>query len=371
MKRNPVFSLLRPALVFALSMAILAIVPNPLPTARAEVRKSWSRGGVPSLAPLVARVTPAVVNIATSGRVRASSNPPERGPGNPAAEEKRVTSIGSGVIVDARRGYVLTNHHVVRNADQILVRLKDRRVLRARLVGSDPGTDLAVLQILASRLTALPLGDSDALRVGDYVVAVGNPFGLGQTVTAGIVSALGRSGFSPRGYENYIQTDASINPGNSGGPLIDLRGRLIGINTAIIGRGRRGGSLGIGFAIPSNLARRVMSQIVRYGNVRRGRLGIVIQDLTPALARKYGVPAIGGAVVRTVSPRTAAARAGLLAGDVIVAVNGRAVRGSSDLRTRIGTLRVGERVLLKLYRRGAARNIAAVIGNLGVPVPVR
>jgi serine protease Do/serine protease DegQ len=219
--------------------------------------------------------------------------------------------------------------------------------------------------------TALPLGDSDALRVGDYVVAIGNPFGLGQTVTAGIVSALGRSGFSPRGYENYIQTDASINPGNSGGPLVDLRGRLIGINTAIIGRGKGGGSLGIGFAIPSNLARRVMSQIVRYGNVRRGRLGIVIQDLTPALARKYRVPAIGGAVVRTVSPGTGAARAGLRAGDVIVAVNGRAVRGSSDLRTRIGTMRVGVRVRLRLYRGGSLRSIAAVIGKFGAPVRVR
>ena len=322
---------------------------------------------MPSLAPLVAKVTPAVVNIATVGRVRGGSNPLERGPGNSASEEKRITSIGSGVIVDARRGYVLTNHHVVRNADRILVRLKDRRVVRARLVGSDAGTDLAVLQILAGGLTALPLGDSDALRVGDYVVAVGNPFGLGQTVTAGIVSALGRSGFSPRRYENYIQTDASINPGNSGGPLIDLRGRLIGVNTAIIGGGKGGGSLGIGFAIPSNLARRVMDQIIRYGNVRRGRLGIVIQDLTPALARKYSVPATGGAVVRTVSPRTAAARAGLRAGDVIVAVNGKSVRGSSDLRTRIGTMRVGARVRLKLYRRGALRTIAAVIGEFREP----
>ncbi len=363
MKRIFVFGLL--------GLAILAIAPTSFPTARAEVRRGWSRGGIPSLAPLVAKVTPAVVNIATTGRVRTRTRSLDRGPGNPAAEEKRVTSIGSGVIVDARRGYVLTNNHVIRNADRILVRLKDRRIVRARLVGSDAGTDLAVLQIPAGGLTALPLGDSDKLQVGDYVVAVGNPFGLGQTVTAGIVSALGRSGFSPRSYENYIQTDASINPGNSGGPLIDLRGRLIGVNTAIIGRGKGGGSLGIGFAIPSNLVRRVMSQIIRYGNVRRGRLGIVIQDLTPALARKYSVPAIRGAVVRTVSPRTAAARAGLRTGDVIVAVNGRAVRGSSDLRTRIGTMRVGERVRLKLYRRGAVRTIAAVIGQPVAPQRVR
>ncbi|MHA1537918.1 MAG: trypsin-like peptidase domain-containing protein, partial [Alphaproteobacteria bacterium] len=230
------------------SLAILAIAPAPLPTAQAERSGGWSRGGVPSLAPLVAKVTPAVVNIATRGRVRAGAKSLERGAQGARPGVRRVTSIGSGVIVDAARGYVLTNHHVVANAEQILVRLKDRRVVRARLVGSDAGTDLAVLQIPAGGLRALRLGDSDALRVGDYVVAVGNPFGLGQTVTAGIVSALGRSGFSPRGYENYIQTDASINPGNSGGPLIDLKGRLIGINTAIIGGRKGGGSLGIGFA---------------------------------------------------------------------------------------------------------------------------
>ena len=368
MKPVSVANLVRPIFTLVLSLAMLGAITTQVP---AETRKGWSRGGVPSLAPLVARVTPAVVNIATSGRVRAGSNPLGRGSDNSARGVQRVTSIGSGVIVDARRGYVLTNHHVIRNADQILVRLKDRRVVRARLVGSDAGTDLAVLQIPAGGLTAIPLGDSDGLRVGDYVVAIGNPFGLGQTVTAGIVSALGRSGFSPRGYENYIQTDASINPGNSGGPLIDLRGRLVGVNTAIIGGRRGGGSLGFGFAIPSNIARRVMGQIVRFGNVRRGRLGIVIQDLTPALARKYRIPKGGGAVVRSVSRGTAAARADLRAGDVIVAVNGRSVRDSSDLRTRIGTLRVGDRVRLKLYRGGGVRTVAVVIGRLGTPVRVR
>jgi Do/DeqQ family serine protease len=318
------------------------------------------RDGVPSLAPLVNRITPAVVNIATRGHVRGSPMG-ERGDRGPSSGTTRqVTGIGSGVIVDARNGYVLTNHHVVRRADQILVRLKDRRVVRARVIGSDAGTDIAVLQIRASRLVALPLGDSDNLQVGDYVVAVGNPFGLGQTVTMGIVSALGRSGLSPRGYENYIQTDASINPGNSGGPLLDLHGRIVGINAAIIGR--RTGGTGIGFAIPANMARRVMNQIVRYGNVRRGRLGVVIQDLTPSVARRIGVPIGPGAVVREVQPNTAAARAGIRQWDLIVAVDGARVRDAGGLRSRIGTLRVGDRVRLRVVRAKVPRTISVVIG---------
>ena len=207
---------------------------------------------------------------------------------------------------------------------------------------------------------ALPLGNSDRLQVGDYVVAVGNPFGLGQTVTMGIVSALGRTGLSPRGYENYIQTDASINPGNSGGPLVDLRGRIVGINAAIIGR--RTGGTGIGFAIPANMARRVMRQILRYGNVRRGRLGVIIQDLTPAIARRLRAPPGPGAVVREVQPNTAAARAGIRKWDVIVAVDGVAVRNVGGLRSRIGTLRVGDRVRLRVIRGGVRRTISVVIG---------
>jgi Do/DeqQ family serine protease len=329
--------------------------------ALAEAPPGLQRGGIPSLAPLVNRVTPAVVNIATSGHVRASGGfgegESERGP---STQGRRVTGIGSGVIVDARHGYVLTNHHVVRRADKILVRLKDRRVVQARVIGSDAGTDIAVLQIRARHLVALPLGNSDHLQVGDYVVAIGNPFGLGQTVTMGIVSALGRSGLSPRGYESYIQTDASINPGNSGGPLIDLRGRIVGINAAIIGR--RTGGTGIGFAIPANMARRVMNQIVRYGNVRRGRLGVVIQDLTPAVARQIGVPLGPGAVVREVQPNTAAARAGIRQWDLIVAVDGAKVRDAGGLRSRIGTLRVGDRVSLSVVRARVPRTISVVIG---------
>jgi len=311
---------------------------------------------------MVNRVTPAVVNIATRGPVRnglTSEDGTDRGPSN----GRRATGIGSGVIVDAKNGYVLTNHHVVRRADEILVRLKDRRVVRARVIGSDAGTDIAVLQIRASGLVALPLGNSDNLQVGDYVVAVGNPFGLGQTVTMGIVSALGRTGLSPRGYESYIQTDASINPGNSGGPLLDLHGRIVGINAAIIGR--RSGGTGIGFAIPANMARRVMNQILRYGNVRRGRLGVVIQDLTPSVAKQIGVPIGPGAVVREVQPNTAAARAGIQVWDLIVAVDGAQVRDAGGLRSRIGTLRVGDRVTLRVVRAKVPRTISVTIGPPG------
>jgi Do/DeqQ family serine protease len=346
------------AIAAALLLAAAAIGQGPAEAASPGLR----RDGVPSLAPLVNRITPAVVNIATRGHVRGSpmGEGTDRGPSSGGTTTRQVTGIGSGVIVDARNGYVLTNHHVVRRADQILVRLKDRRVVRARVIGSDAGTDIAVLQIRASGLVALPLGNSDNLQVGDYVVAVGNPFGLGQTVTMGIVSALGRSGLSPRGYESYIQTDASINPGNSGGPLLDLHGRIIGINAAIIGR--RTGGTGIGFAIPANMARRVMNQILRYGNVRRGRLGVVIQDLTPSVAKRIGVPIGPGAVVREVQPNTAAARAGIRQWDLIVAVDGARIRDAGGLRSRIGTLRVGDRVRLRVVRAKVPRTISVVIG---------
>lgn len=323
-------------------------------------RGALMRNGVPSLAPLVARVTPGVVNIATSGQVKIEQSPLYQDPyfRRFLPQQRRVTSVGSGVIVDAQRGYVLTNQHVVRFADQILVRLKDRRVVRAKLIGSDAGTDIAVLQIPAQGLTAVPFGDSDELQVGDYVVAIGNPFGLGQTVTLGIVSAIGRTGLSPRGYENYIQTDAPINPGNSGGPLIDLHGRVVGINSAIFGRS---GNIGIGFAIPVNMARRVMGQLTRFGNVQRGQLGVVVQDLTPETAREYKAPVGDGAIVREVSAGSAAAAAGIRVGDVIVAIDGHTVRDAGDLRSRVGTLRVGARVQLTLYRQGQQRTVIAVI----------
>src|SRR5215218_7512083 len=260
--------------------------------------------GLPTLAPLVNQVTPAVVNISVVTRASMEDNPLFRDPffmrffSLPERPQRKEQAAGSGVIVDAARGYVLTNHHVIKDAEQVIVTLKDRRQFQAKVVGTDPGTDVAVLHIEARELTAIRFGDSDQLLVGDYVIAIGNPFGIGQTVTSGIVSALGRSGLSPEGFEDFIQTDASINPGNSGGALVNLRGELIGINTAILGPA--GGNIGIGFAVPSNIARAVMSQIVKFGEVRRGRLGIEMVDLTAEIAKRLGVSTIEGVAVAAV-----------------------------------------------------------------------
>jgi serine protease Do/serine protease DegQ len=266
------------------------------------------------------------------------------------------------VIVDATTGYVITNHHVIRGAEEIIVTLKDRRQFKAQLVGADPGTDIAVLKIEPQNLTALRLGDSDALNVGDFVLAIGNPFGLGQTVTSGIVSALGRTGINLDGYEDFIQTDAPINPGNSGGALINLRGELIGINTAIIGPS--GGNVGIGFAVPTTIARVVMDQIVRFGEVRRGRLGVQTQDVTPELARSLNLTASDGAIVTGVDPGSPAERAGLRRGDVVSAVNGRPIRGSADLRVRAGLVPVGESVDFRVLREGRSLVVKAQVAPL-------
>jgi serine protease DegQ len=268
-----------------------------------------------------------------------------------------VQAAGSGVIVDARAGYVMTNGHVVEHADAIVVTLKDNRRFNAKLVGVDSGTDIALLKINGGNLTALAIGDSDRLQVGDYVLAIGNPFGLGQTVTSGIVSALGRSGLGIENYENFIQTDASINPGNSGGALINLRGELVGIATAILAPS--GGNVGIGFAVPINMAKEVMQQLVTHGEVRRGRLGVQVQDVTPDLAEAMRLNDVdGGAVVSQVEAGSAAKRAGVQAGDVILAVDGQRVRGASDLRNRIGLMPVGRNVDLTILREGAERTLS-------------
>jgi Do/DeqQ family serine protease len=353
MSRNPAFPVV---LAFVLS----------LPGAQAATAQPQTDArGLPTLAPLVNEVTPAVVNISVITRSPIEANPLFADPffrrffNLPDRPQQQEQAAGSGVIVDAGRGYVVTNHHVIRNAEQVLVTLKDRRQLAAKLVGTDPGTDIAVLQIEAKGLSAIRIGDSDTLQVGDYVIAIGNPFGIGQTVTSGIVSALGRSGLSPEGFEDFIQTDASINPGNSGGALINLRGELVGINTAIIGPS--GGNVGIGFAVPSNMARGVLSQIVRFGEVRRGRLGIDMVDLTPDIAKKLGVAASEGVVIAGVQAGSPAAKAGLRERDVVVALGGRPVRAAAELRARLGLTPVGEEIELRVLRGKDARVIRATI----------
>jgi serine protease Do/serine protease DegQ len=314
---------------------------------------------MPTLAPMLEMTTPAVVNIATRGKVSRDQGIPTF-PGMPQ-ENSQVQSLGSGVIVDADKGYIITNHHVVQHADTIQVTLKDGRTLEARLVGSDSETDIAVVQVQADNLMAIPIGNSDKLRVGDFVVAIGNPFGLGQTVTSGIVSALGRSGLGIEGYEDFIQTDASINPGNSGGALVNLRGELVGINTAIFSQS--GGNVGIGFAIPTNMAMQVMGQLIKYGKVDRGMLGVQVQDLTPALAKALGVSHNGGgAVVTAVTPNSPAEKSGLRADDIIVEVNGKRIQDSADVRNIVGLLRVGDQVRLTVIRAGQRTNIIATVG---------
>jgi S1-C subfamily serine protease len=290
-----------PLLVLLAALALAHAAPS---ASAQPVLDATTRNGLPSLAPMLDRITPAVVNIATVSTAPIENNPLARDPFfrrffNLPDKPQQQVAAGSGVIVDAARGLVLTNNHVVREAQQIIVTLKDRRQFQAQLVGTDPGTDIAVLRIDAKNLTALAFGDSDNHAVGDYVIAIGNPFGIGQTVTSGIISAVGRTGLTPEGYEDFIQTDASINPGNSGGALVNLRGELIGINTAIIGPS--GGNVGIGFAVPSNMVRQVVAQIVKYGEVRRGRLGVDIEDLTPAAAEKLRLSFTEGAILARAS----------------------------------------------------------------------
>ena len=311
---------------------------------------------VPTLAPLVREVSPAVVNISVQGRVR-EDNPLYRDPlfreffDVPRQLEKEVKATGSGVIVDAQRGYVLTANHVVAQISTAQVITKDGRRFPARLVGRDPATDIAVLQIQnPSNLKSIAFGDSDALEVGDFVIAIGNPFGIGQTVTSGLVSALGRTGLGKQGYEDFIQTDAAINPGNSGGGLINLRGELVGINTAIISPG--GGNIGIGFAVPIGMARRVMEQIVQSGRVARGRIGVTLQDLPPAASEAHKQ----GARIAEVSAGSPADKAGLRKGDIVTVVDDRPVRSAAQLRNKVGLARIGQHVKLGFERNGVLQS---------------
>lgn len=339
-----------------------------LSSARAALPLEAPTGAVPSLAPMIREVSPSVVNIAIRGSVEVARNPffddpffrrffdvPEQ------PMRRQFQSAGSGVIVDAAKGYILTNAHVVENADEIEVTLLDDRSLEAKVIGSDTGSDIALIQVDSTDLQQIDLGDSDRLEVGDFVVAIGNPFGFSNTVTSGIVSALGRSGINRDAYEDFIQTDAPINPGNSGGALINLRGELVGINSAIISNS--GGNLGIGFAIPINMARSIMDQIIEFGEVRRGLLGVNIYSVTPALAEAYGLDLEKGALVSEVRPGSAADEAGIQAGDVIVRLDDEEIDGAAELRNRVGLMRVGEEVRLEIIRDGKRRKLTARLGD--------
>jgi serine protease Do/serine protease DegQ len=317
---------------------------------------------VPTLAPLVKEVSPTVVSIATKGTVAAPSNPLMDDPFFrrffDVPRQREVRSAGSGVIVDAKNGYIITNHHVVDNANEIEVVLNDNRSLKAKVVGSDEASDIAIIKVQSpGDLVQIKVGNSDQLQVGDFVVAIGNPFGLQHTVTSGIVSALGRTGISQDGLESFIQTDASINPGNSGGALINLKGELIGINSAIFSTS--GGNIGIGFAIPVNIAKSIMTQIIQFGKVRRGLLGVSISDFSADTGKAYGVDAKAGALVQEVVSGAAAEKAGVQVGDVIVAIDGEAVTSASSLRTTIGVKRSGESVKIDLLRDGKRRTVTA------------
>ena len=331
---------------------------------------------MPTLAPMVKRVSPSVVNIATRGTIKEQPGrnpllddpffrrffdaPPDSKP-----RERQFQSAGSGVIVDAKNGYIITNHHVVENASEITITLLDNRTFSAKVIGTDEGADVAVLQAKQPNLVAMPLGDSAKLEVGDYVVAIGNPFGLQHTVTAGIVSALGRSNINPEanGYEDFIQTDASINPGNSGGALVNLRGELIGVNSAILSR--TGGNIGIGFAIPVNMVRSVMDQLIKYGQVKRGVLGVQLYSVTADIAKEFGLAETTGALVAGVVQGSAAEQAGIKTGDIITSLNGVSMKSSGELRNAIGMLHIGDKVELGLLRDGKPRKVTALIAERG------
>ncbi|MBT8108430.1 MAG: Do family serine endopeptidase [Gammaproteobacteria bacterium] len=309
-------------------------------------------GGKPvtSLAPLVEAASPAVVSIRVTQQRRGPFGRPLQGGG-----------AGSGVIVDADNGYILTNHHVVGEADEIQILLIDGRELEAELVGSDAATDIALIKVEPDDLTDMPIGDSNDVRVGDFVIAIGSPYGLTHTVTSGIVSALGRTGISRDGYEDFIQTDASINPGNSGGALVNMNGELIGINSVIISRS--GGNVGIGFAVPTEIASSIMGQILDFGEIRRGLLGVNIQSIDSEAAKTLDIDVDGGAMVTRVFPESAAENAGLEVGDIIISVNDKEIASAAELRNTIGLLRSGDNVGIRYIRDNKTRSTTAELGS--------
>lgn len=358
----------RKLLLSALAMSVglsLSTIPS---TSMAALPAVISSGeALPSLAPMLEKVLPAVVSVHVSGtRVQNQQVPDEFkfffGPNFPSQQQstRPFEGLGSGVIIDAEKGYVLTNNHVVDGADKIQLQINDGREFTAKLIGSDPQTDIALLQIeKPSNLTAIKMADSDHLRVGDFAVAVGNPFGLGQTATSGIISALGRSGLNLEGLENFIQTDASINRGNSGGALVNLNGELIGINTAILAPG--GGNIGIGFAIPSNMARDLSQQLITHGEVKRGILGIRGTEMNADIAKSFKIDAQRGAFVSEVFPDSSAAKAGIKPGDVLISVDGKRINSFAELRAKVGTTPPGKEITIGLIRQGKPMDVKVTL----------
>ena len=335
---------------------------------------------LPTLAPMLERIQGSIVNISTESevQVRRRSDPFFNDPffqrffNNSQRQQRQSTrkrqGLGSGVIFDANEGLILTNAHVINGADKITVTLRDGREAEAKVIGTDKDSDVAVIRVDLDELVEIPIGNSDVLRVGDFVVAIGNPFGLTQTVTSGIVSALGRSGLGIENYEDFIQTDASINPGNSGGALVNLRGELVGINTAIVAPS--GGNVGIGFSIPVNMALLIKEQLVNYGEVQRGRLGIRIQDLTADLSEAFDIERSQGAIITSVEQGSMAETAGILPGDVVIMANDRSIKRGADLRNAIGLLRVGDKLDLHVMRGGEAHIVQTIIGDLSIDTSI-
>jgi serine protease Do/serine protease DegQ len=318
---------------------------------------------MPSLAPMLEKSTPAVVSISVKGTHKVKQNIPDifrffgqqnRKPNQ--AQQRPFRGLGSGVIIDAKAGYIVTNNHVIEQADEILITLKDGRQIEAKKIGSDADSDIALLQIDASNLTEIAISDSDKLRVGDFAIAIGSPFGLGQTVTSGIVSALGRSGLDIENYEDFIQTDAAINSGNSGGALVNLRGELIGINTAILGP--NGGNVGIGFAIPSNMMHNLVKQIIEFGEVHRGVLGVSGRSVNSELAKAMELKTNQGGFIVQVMPDSAADEAGIKPGDVITKVNGKSVKTFHELRAKVGSIGAGKKVNFTIVRDGEEQELS-------------
>ena len=322
---------------------------------------------ISSLAPLVKQVAPAVVNIRVSQTVTRRSPYNDEmfrrffGMPNNPGNSREVQSAGSGVIVDAINGYILTNHHVIEGAEKIQISLINGETLDAEVIGSDPATDIALLKVDSKNLIDIKIGDSDIVQVGDFVIAIGNPFGLSHTVTSGIVSALGRTGISNNGYEDFIQTDASINPGNSGGALVNMKGELVGINSAIISRS--GGNVGIGFAVPSEIAQSIMQQILDFGEVRRGLLGVSIQSIDPENASSLGVEIDYGALISSIEPGSAAEKAGLQVDDIIIQIDNEKISNSRELANAIGLKGSGEEVEIQLVRNNNKINVIAILGQ--------